>query len=106
MDAEINTAVKRLKRIAGAPKITFEDTKILFDTLNQYFDEFERSRKFRGLENRLCGRFSEFLVYLNRDPGTYFADLFSILLHLDPRLQNDSGDNLYECGIALPKLGE
>lgn len=76
MDAEINTAVKRLKRIAGAPKITFEDTKVLFDTLNQYFDEFERSRKFRGLENRLCGRFSEFLVYLNRDPGTYFADLF------------------------------
>lgn len=81
MSYDIYQTVKRFQRIALSPKITFDDARFVFNGLNKYFGEFERSQKFRGTEIELSIRFNEFLDFFNKEQGVYFTTHFFLFCY-------------------------
>ena len=81
MTSRISDAVKQIERCATTPIITHDDAKIVFNIVNQYFGEFERSQKFRGAEVAISPRFYELLEFFNREQGVFFASQFFLFCY-------------------------
>ena len=90
MNSKIFSAIEHIKSVASAPKITFGDAAMAFNTINKYFDEFNRSQKFRETEIKLSKRFHEFLEFFDREQGVIFASQFFLFCYIGSRLQTSS----------------
>ena len=81
MNSEIFSAIERIHGVVSAPKITFGDAVFVFDTINKYFGDYERSQEFRGVDIKLSKRFREFLEFFGREQGVIFTSQFFLFCY-------------------------
>ena len=81
MNTEIACAVKYIHSCALSPTVTKHDAEVIFDIVNRYFGEFERSQSFRGAEIAILPRFRELLKFFNREQGVLFASKFFLFCY-------------------------
>ena len=101
MNSEIFSAIEHIKSVASAPKITFGDAAVVFNTINKYFSEFNRSQEFRETEIKLSKRFHEFLEFFDREQGVIFASQFFLFCYTLAQDYKQVQNPIYE-NVALP----
>lgn len=101
MNSEIFSAIERIHGVVSAPKITFGDAVFVFDTINKYFGDYERSQEFRGADIKLSKRFHEFLEFFGREQGVIFTSQFFLFCYTLAQDYKQVQNPIYE-NVALP----
>ena len=72
MNSEIFSAIERIHGVVSAPKITFGDAVFVFETINKYFGDYERSQEFRAQILSYPSGFVNFWNFLGESKGDIY----------------------------------